>query len=208
LGLARLAVLAPDAEGGRELGERFARAAVEHGAAVVGREIYRVGEVDFGPALERLKALTPDGIFLPGTPRELMTAIPQLAYYEVGTRLFALEELGAKDVTAVALEYLDEVFFADSYYQAPALGGESFAARYRRRFGSEPDPIASRGYVAARLAARALESGVTQPEDLTATLAAAAIPRTALLAPPEGGDAVPVFRVSREGITPVSAGGF
>lgn len=208
LNLARLAILAPDAEGGRELADRFARAAAEHGAAVVARETYRGGEVDFGPALERLKALTPDGIFLPGTPRELMTAIPQLAYYEVGTRLLGLEELGAKDVMTVALEYLDEAFFADSYYQAPALGGESFAARYRRRFGSDPDPIASRGYVAARIAARALESGVTQPEDVAATLARAAIPRTALLAPPEGGDAVPVFRVSRDGVTPVRAGSF
>jgi len=208
LGLSRLAILAPDSEGGRDLGERFARAAAAQGTAIVGREMYRGGEVDFGPALERLKVAAPEGIFLPGTPRELMTAIPQLAYYEVGARLFALEELAGKDVSAVALEYLDEAYFAENYYEPPALGGETFAARYRRRFGGEADPIAARGYIATSLAARALATELTAPEDLAPALAASAIQRTQLLAPPEGGGAVPVLRLSRSGITPIPAGGF
>lgn len=208
LGLSRLAILAPDTEGGRDLGERFARAATAAGTAVVGREVYRGGEVDFGPALERLKVLAPDGIFLPGTPRELMTAIPQFAYYEVGARLLGLEELAGRDVATVALEYLDEAYFAENYYEPPVLGGETFAARYRRRFGSEPDQVAARGYIAARLAAGALAAEPEAPEDVAAALAAAAIPRTMLLAPPEAGGAVPVFRLSHAGVTPVPAGGF
>lgn len=207
LGFQRLALLAPDTEGGRDLGDRFAQAAAVHGVAVVGREIYRAGEVDFGPALERLKVTAPDGIFLPGTPRELMTAIPQLAYYEVGARLLALEELAGKDVSTVALEYLDEAYFAESYYEPPLLGGESFAARYRRRFGGEPDATAARGYIATALAARALATPLAGAEGLVAALAASAVPRTALLAPPEGGSAVPVFRLTRSGITPVRSGG-
>ncbi len=203
LGYQRLAVLTPDTPEGQALADRFAATVGQQGGAVVGREVYRSGDVNFGAPLERLRELLPDAVFMPGSPRELMSVIPQLTYYEVGARLLALEEMAMKEVADVADEYLDEAVFAASYYGAPALGGETFAERFRGEYRRDADVNAIRGYVSATLVAQAMSGDLGSSADIRQALAARARPGSGILNVPPDLAEVQLLRLSQAGIVPI-----
>ncbi|MBI3330302.1 MAG: penicillin-binding protein activator [Nitrospinae bacterium] len=62
LGLRRMAILSPDNQAGRELGETFHLRVVELGGEVVTRESYTVNQVDFSPQMRRLGGRTDEEV--------------------------------------------------------------------------------------------------------------------------------------------------
>jgi len=198
LGYRRVATLEPNTPQGKAIAGRFAAEAQRLGAEVVERLVYRSGETNFSD-LGRLAQLATEGIFMCGTPRELMSAIPQLAYYEVGGKVLGVEDLGLKEVIEATREFLEGAVFADSYYLVPPLDGETFAQRYTRRFRTEPDGYATRGYVATRLLAAAIAGGARSPAAIQAALAAQSLPGTGLIAVTEEVGEVALFRLSKSG---------
>lgn len=198
LGYRRLAILEPDTPAGTAIADRFAAEAKRLGAEVVERQRYRAGETNFAD-LGRLAPRSPDAVFVPGTPRELMAAVPQLNYYEVGGRVLALEDLALKEVLEATREFLPGAVFAESYYGVPALDGETFAQRYARRFKGEPDAHAARGYVAARVLADAIVGGARSPAAIRAVLAARTAPGSGLIEVSGTSGEVALFRVAEKG---------
>jgi branched-chain amino acid transport system substrate-binding protein len=199
LRLKRLATLEPNTPQGKAIASRFAAEAKRLGADVVERLVYRSGETNFSD-LGRLAQLAPEGILVCGTARELMSAIPQFAYYEVGGKVLGVEDLGMKEVIEATAEFLDGAVFADSYYLVPASsGGESFTQRYTRRFKTEPDAQASRGYVVARLLATTIAGGARSPAAIRASLARQSLAGTGIIAVAEDVGEVALFRLSKKG---------
>jgi branched-chain amino acid transport system substrate-binding protein len=147
LGWKRLAILAPENAAGTAMSQNFAAAAVPLGGEVVGRETYRPGETNFARQLEAIAPQKPDAVFIPGAPRELLAAIPQLAYYEVASRVLGLEELGQRAVLSAVREYLDPGVFTQGMYGLVGSQGQSFAERYARRYRAPADADATRGYM-------------------------------------------------------------
>ncbi len=170
LGMVRLAVLYPEHAEGQGLATRFARTARRLGAELVAMTPYPAGQTNFALELEPLADLLPEAVFIPGAPRELMAVVPQFSYYEVDTRILALEELGLTEVLQATSDYLQEAIFTDSYYRVPAPRLTDFAARYGERYGREPDPYATRGYVAMGVLAASMQSGARNRFELTRAL--------------------------------------
>ncbi len=195
LGYQRIAILEPQTATGAALADHFAAEAGRLGARVVERLHYRPGETNFAD-LGKLASLSLEAVFIPGTPRELMAAIPQLAYYEVGGRVVGLEDLGLKEVLEATSEFLDGAVFTDSYYGVPPSGGETFAKRFARRFHSDPDAYAARGYVATRVLADAIASGARSPAAIRAALERRSVSGSGLLAVPAGIGEVALFKVT------------
>jgi branched-chain amino acid transport system substrate-binding protein len=198
LGHRRVATLEPDTPQGKAIGSTFAAEAQRLGAEKVERQVYRSGETNFAD-LGRLAQLEPEAVLLCGTPRELMAAVPQLSYYEVRARVLGLEDLGMKEVLEATREYLDAAVFADSYYLVPPIGAETFAERFTRRFKTEPDSYAARGYVTARLLATLIHGGARSSAAIRAALAGLSLPGTGLVAAKEDVGEVALFRLSKGG---------
>jgi len=170
LGLMRLAVLYPEHADGQSLATRFARTASRLGAELVAMTPYPAGQTNFALELEPLADLLPEAVFIPGAPRELMAVVPQFSYYEVDTRVLAIEELGLTEVLQATSDYLQAAIFTDSYYRVPAVRRGDFSSRYNARYGRDPDPYATRGYVAMGVLAAAMQSGARNRYELTSAL--------------------------------------
>jgi branched-chain amino acid transport system substrate-binding protein len=200
LGWKRLAILAPENPAGAAVSKHFSAVAIPLGGEVVGRETYRPGETNFARQLEAIAPHKPDAVFIPGAPRELLAAIPQLSYYEVGSRVLGLEELGQRAVLAAVREYLDPGVFTHGMYGLVGAQGQSFAERFTRRYRSPADADATRGYMAARMVADAyaLNGGSTR-ESIRSALdrrAGTTTPGSTALVPGEDLARVPVYVVS------------
>lgn len=139
--------------------ERFA----ESGGAVIEREAYLKGDVDFKVTLTKLRAQNPDILFVPGY------------YQEVGMIIRQAREMGW-DVTIVGGDGWDSDKLAEiagaknlnnTYYTnhyAPDDTDEDlqkFIAKYERRYGSKPDSYAVLGYDATRLLLEAIRRAGT-----------------------------------------------
>ncbi len=199
LGWKRLAILSPETPAGTAVSQRFAAVAVPLGGEVVGHEKYRPGETNFARQLEAIALKKPDAVFIPGAPRELLAAIPQLSYYEVNSRVLGLEELGQRAVLSSVREYLDPGVFTQGMYGLVGPQGQAFAERYARRYRSPADADAMRGYMAARVVADAYAlNGSSTRESIRTALdkRVGASPGSTVLVPGEDLARVPVFVVS------------
>jgi branched-chain amino acid transport system substrate-binding protein len=208
LGFEHLAVLHPATPSGAEIADRFVRTVMRLGAEVVAVTPYPEDQTNFALELEPLGEQLVDAVFIPGSPKELMAAVPQLAYYEVDARVLALEDLGLSEVLGATGDYLEEALFADSYYRVPAARIEHFTRDYAARYGHEPDPYATRGYVAMGVLARAMQGGPRSRHELQAVLAGRTLrdaPEgmrgTLRLEPDEG--RVALFQVDHERVVPL-----
>jgi branched-chain amino acid transport system substrate-binding protein len=206
LSLLRLAILAPDTPLGIALADRFAAEAGHLGAEIVARLMYPSGQTNFQAELEELAPLEPEAIFLAGSEPELMATIPQLAYYEVGARVLAPEDLGSRNVLRETREFLDWAVFAEGHYGVPPLDGETFARRFQNRFKSKADANAARGYVAARVLASVIEDGAYSRNSVRERLSPQTLAGTGILVLDEAVARVQLFHASAtSGVTPLGA---
>jgi branched-chain amino acid transport system substrate-binding protein len=202
LGWARLAILAPEGAGPQALSTTFAAEVERLGGQVVARESYRPSETNFATPLGVIAAANPDAVFIPGSPRELLAAVPQLAYYEVQSRVLGLEELGDPAVLEKVREYLDPGLFTRGAYSLGA-SATAFVPAFTARYRSAPDGEAARGYVAVRTLAAAYAAGASTPDQIAAVLARQCSPEGFVIVPAEGVARVEVFLVS--GTSPVQS---
>jgi branched-chain amino acid transport system substrate-binding protein len=193
LGWAKLAILTPEGAGPQALSARFAGEVARLGGTIVASESYRPGETNFAEPLGAIAAVQPDAVFIPGSPRELLAAVPQLAYYDVKPCVLGLEELGDPGVLDKLREYLDPGLFTRGAYSLGA-NASGFVPAYSARYGRAPDADATRGYVAVRTLAAAYAAGATSPDQVTAMLSRKNA--SGVLTPAEGVARVEVFMVS------------
>jgi branched-chain amino acid transport system substrate-binding protein len=203
LGWGRIAILSPANASAQALSAHFAAEIERQGGRVVVRQSYAAGETNFATPLGAIAAATPDAVFIPGTPRELLAAVPQLSYYEVPSRVLGLEELGDPSVLDKLREYLDPGVFTRGAYGLEAGAAGSFGPAFTARYRVAPDADASRGYVAVRTLAAAFARGATTPAGIAAVLAQRTTAGSSVLEPDQDVARVEMFVVA--GATPVKA---
>lgn len=140
---------------------------------VVGAEAYDVHTDDFGPALERLKTLRPDILFLP----DYYTRVGVIAReaWQAGLRseLLGGDGWDAPEMLELAGDAVRGGYFTSHFApDDPRAEVRDWVARFRARYGRKPDALAALGYDAARLLADALErADAPEREQLRAALA-------------------------------------
>jgi len=203
LGWGRLAILAPANPHAQALSAQFAAAIEREGGRVVVRQSYATGETNFALPLGAIAAATPDAVFIPGSPRELLAAVPQLSYYEVPSRVLGLEELGDPSVLDKVREYLDPGVFTRGAYGLETGAAGTFAKAFTARYRVAPDADASRGYVAVRMLAEAFARGAHTSDAVAVVLASRTRPGSSVLEPDKDVARVEMFLVAGE--TPVKS---
>lgn len=160
LQLERVAILLVNNEFGKghELGFRgeFERL----GGKIVAVESFPQEASDFRAQIAKIKSAQPEGIFLPGYPREMSTILRQLAEASVKTQIICPSALIDEDLIRTAGSTVEGVIFAD---QRPPDQDSSVVAHflkaYRDAYHEEPGIVSDTAYDAVRILTKCIEEG-------------------------------------------------
>jgi len=188
LGLKRFVILYPNDHYGAVLSQIFNTEVTRLGGAIVTVQAYPLEETDFGPQLKQIKEIdlkgvgtlvpvegsekekTPpeyrpgfDAIFLPGDADKVGLIASQLAFYDFkGITLLGSNGWNSKDLIRIGGRFMEGGVFVDGFFAGssdPAV--QSFVARYRARYQTEPTIFAAQSYDVTRMILTALQRGIT-----------------------------------------------
>jgi branched-chain amino acid transport system substrate-binding protein len=191
-GIKRFAILSPDSSYGRAFLQNFQEEVSAQGGEVAAQASYSPGSQEFAPTLtalaESLKP-APEGtpqataLFLPDDAATVaaiaagLNATPLKGSLLMGTNLLNNPQIAAPQQAALQGVVFPEAFFAGD--SNPEV--QKFIAAYRQQYGTEPDYLATQGYVVIRLLARLAESRqalsrTSLPQQLLALRAVPSLP--------------------------------
>jgi branched-chain amino acid transport system substrate-binding protein len=147
LGFKKIAVLYLNTDWGRTSKDIFAKAATTDGAQIVAAEGYQPNEKDFRATLTRIRSANPDSIVLISYYSDGAQIVRQARGSGVHEPIAAVGsvyspkflDLGGSSVNGV---YTESNFFPGD--SRPEV--QSFVARYRAKYGGDPDTFAARAY--------------------------------------------------------------
>jgi len=156
------------------LAAEFKQAFQKLGGKIVAEEVYNAGDQDFSAQLTKIRAASPDLLFIPGyytdvgniaiQARKLGIKVPLLG--GDGWNSSKLPEIGGKDI--------DGCYYSDHYSpEDPSPKVQEFIGKYQKKYGARPDGLAALGYDAAYILADAMKRAKSLGgQDLAAAIAA------------------------------------
>jgi branched-chain amino acid transport system substrate-binding protein len=161
------AIVAEDGAFGEDLAFQTGTELGALDARVVYQSSYVPGEVDFRDTVNELKEAAGDVILFLGFEHEGAMFIKTARNMGLKTPIVGAFS-DTPEMHAIAGQALEGVMFYEIYdVDSPTPENRAFVARYRHRFGRDPEAYAAQGYDALRILARAVETtGSTNPLDL------------------------------------------
>ena len=133
----RIAIIYADSDWGQGLKESLTSAARAHRMDITITESARPGDIDFRPALLRIRRQAPDLLFLVAHPQESGLIIKQLGTLGYKVPVMGSDSLSTDEVRTAAGVALNGVRFClSSTGSGPAF--ESFRKRFKMRYGIDP----------------------------------------------------------------------
>jgi branched-chain amino acid transport system substrate-binding protein len=167
-GLSRFAVLYPAHATGERAMEAFRNHVYELGGEIVAIERYTEGrDTNFRDQIVSIKRASPQALFVPGEPRELVQIARQVAFYELECQLLGTSGWSAPEVIEQGKRLVEGVILADlADVSKDPTAAEFFRARYNDRFDRDPDHYAALGYDLTRCVVLAVKDGKTTRESI------------------------------------------
>lgn len=157
-GYRKVAMVVEEGAFGEDLAYQVGTALDAADALVTYQSSYVAGPVDFRDTVNELKAVGADVIFFAGFEFEAATFIK--AARNMGLKTPILGSFSdTPEVRAIAGPALEGAMFYEIYdVNSPTPENQSFVAKYRQRFGKDPEAYAAQGYDALRILAKAVET--------------------------------------------------
>ena len=161
------AVLYVNAAYGAGLAGTFKQAFEELGGRIVAYEAYPQDATNMREQISKILAVKPDGLYLPGWPKEMSVALKQLK--ELGSTIPILSAQGFDDASILKLagDAAEGVVF--SVPQQPDPNDKTvtaFLETYRKKYGKEPGVCSAAGYDALRIYAKAISAVGDDPVEV------------------------------------------
>lgn len=142
------------------------------GGTIVSVERFGGANPDFDALALRIKALRPDGIFLPVADRHVLRLAPLLLYHNVHAALLGASGWLSDQLVEAGDQYLGgSVFTVPFNERASDPATRFFVDAYRDAYGSSPDLVAAMAWDCTRLALLGLREAPTSTEELRDRLA-------------------------------------
>ena len=163
-----IAILYESSAFGTSGADAMERDATKMGAAVVLKEKFETGAIDFKPLLSKVKAAQPDVVYTVSYANEAQLIMKQIKELRLDAKLFsggaagfAIPEFiaGAKD----AAEYVVSATLWTPQLKYP--GAKEFAEKYKAKYGDYPSYHGASAYAAIYVAADALKRAPTWTQD-------------------------------------------
>jgi branched-chain amino acid transport system substrate-binding protein len=174
LGIKRIALLARDDPGSREMAARARENATALGLAAGEVEVYGQGSDDFAPQVARARAAGAEGWIAFGLPKDAAEMVKNFRRLGFAPRLFVAQ--GAADPEFIRRVGQDaEYAVGVSPYErrAATRGNAQFVVGYVKKWSAEPGHLAAEGYAAAKVLEEAVRrAGSVETDKLREALAA------------------------------------
>ena len=150
--------------------ERF----TSDGGKIAVEQNYSAGDKDFNAQLTAIKAVNPDGIFLPGYYTEVGLIVLQARQLGITCPIFGGDGWESSSLVPIGGKALEGCYFSTHYSPestSPAV--QNFVKSYKAKYHQTPDAMAALGYDSAMILADAMKrAGTTDPAKVRDALAA------------------------------------
>lgn len=166
------AVLYVNAAYGVGLAETFRTDFQNLGGEVIAFEAYPQDATNMREQISKILAARPDGLYLPGWPKEMAIALKQLA--EQGSKLPILSAQGFDDPSMLELARNAAEGVVFSVPKTPDPNDpivQSFNKKYESSYKEKPGVCSAAGYDALRIYAYAIEKAGNDPEKVREVMA-------------------------------------
>jgi branched-chain amino acid transport system substrate-binding protein len=144
------------------------------GGRIVAEQKYSEGDRDFKAQLTAIQASGADGLLVSGYYTEAALVCVQARQLGLSLPIFGGDGWEAQELITIGGEAVEGKFYSTHFSPAsPEPKVRDFVARFKQRWGSEPDGMAALGYDSAGVLAEAIRrAGSTEPAALRAAIAA------------------------------------
>ena len=156
------------------LSDFFKKAFVAKGGSVVSEEAYLQKDTDFKAVLTKIKATSPEVLYVPGYYEEVGKIVKQARELGITVPIVGGDGWDSPKLAEIAgAEALNNTFFTNHYSpDADSAESKAFVSAYEKEYKQRPDAPAVLGYDGIKLLADAIgRAGGDDPAKVTAALA-------------------------------------
>jgi branched-chain amino acid transport system substrate-binding protein len=129
----------------------------KQGGSITGEQAYSEGDADFRSQLTALKANNPEAIFTPGYYTEVGSIAIQARELGIAAPILGGDGWVSDQLLKIGGTALEGCYYSNHFaLDSPDSSLQGFLARYKAKFGAQPDAIGGLAYDAMRLLADAL----------------------------------------------------
>lgn len=152
---------------------KFFKQAYEGKGQIVADESYREGDKDFKAQLTKIKAASPDGVYVPGYYTDVGNILRQARELGLTVPFFGGDGWDSPETLKLGA-IADGCFYTDHYSpEDPAPEVQNFIKAYEAKYNKTPDAMAILGYDAGRVMCDAIKrAGNTSADAIKDALAA------------------------------------
>jgi branched-chain amino acid transport system substrate-binding protein len=172
LGIRRVAILYVNLEYGKGIEAVFRSEFEKLGGQVVASEAYAQGATDFRAQLTKIKALSPDALYLPGYYKELAGILKQARQLGLKTKFLSVNSFYDPKLLQIAGDSAEGAIFTYPLYDPKSEDAvtRKFVNAFKKKYGKEPDIFAVQGYDALKLVALVVASGNSTSDSIRQAL--------------------------------------
>lgn len=140
------------------LTEVFTEAWEKNGGTIVATASYSEGDKDFQSQLTKIKAASPQAIFIPGYYTEVSNIAKQARRLGIGQPLFGCDGWDSPELVKIGGKALDGCYFSTHFsIKSKSPKVVKFVDDFKAKFGESPDAMAALGYDTAFIVSNAIE---------------------------------------------------
>ena len=147
---------------------------IKNGGTVVAEESYLQKDTDFKATLTKIKATTPDMLYVPGFYQEVGLIVKQVRELGMNMPITGGDTWDSVKLPEIAgTAALNNTYFSSLYSPQEASDiNKSFVAAYEKAYGAKPDVFAALSYDSALLIAEAIKNaGSAEPAKINEAMA-------------------------------------
>lgn len=151
----------------------FQKTLTDNGINILIRETFETGDTDFTEQLRKIKAASPEVVFVSAQQREVIEILKQARALDIpGDVPFISLVISIDEIEKAGDAAEGSITFTDWLATADTPGNQAFVAKYTAQYGNEPSVWAAQSYAAVHIFAEALlEAQSTDPTDIATALA-------------------------------------
>jgi len=159
-GVKKFGILYPNTNQGKILADAFTTTVRSEGGQVIYSHPMSDTVVEMKETFLNVRHQGAEALFLPLDRQQLLSAVPQVAYYRMKVRILGLDDFADTEILRRGGAPFEGAWFAASGGRiANPIPFETFFAHYTRRYNKEPDWAATLGYDAYNFLYEALTQG-------------------------------------------------
>lgn len=159
-GIKNFGILYPANDQGKQLADVFAKTVQSAGGTVVYSKILSDTVVEMKSTLVSVRHTNAQAVFLPFDRQQLLSLVPQIAYYKVRVRMLGVDDFTDEEILRRGGIPFEGVWFASPPSRlVNPMQFESFFNHFKNTYSRDPDWAAALGYDSYNFIYRALEEG-------------------------------------------------